>query len=230
MGPHLPKSDAGPISDGGDMAALVGETRTMSSEDVQILERYRTLLKRVDDQNSQVQKLKAQIRDQLEKVNQLDVAGRQARSRYQSISARQGVGGREGDTSGVDAGKHEVATTAADLVEASTLLCGLEADLRKMQSGAPDAVEIDGARRAAWEVIARDLQAQIPEGLDELIGKVFAATLEFRPQASFSVALASVCPVELRREQCPPLLEQLAQEYSIPLPKTTRVRVAVAQT
>ncbi len=199
------------------MAALVGKTHTMSSEDVHILERYRTLRKRVDEQKAQVQKLKAQIRDQLERVDQLDVAARQAKNRYQSISARQGVGGREGDTSGVDADKHDVGTTEADLVEARTLLCGLEAELPKMRSGAFDAAEIDSARRAAWEAIARDLQAQIPKGLDELIGKVFAATLEFRPQASFPVALASVCPVELRRDQCPSLLEQLAQEYSIPL-------------
>lgn len=199
------------------MAALVGKTHTMSSEDVQILERYRTLRKRVDEKKAHVQKLKAKIGDQLEQVSQLEVAARQARNRYQSLSIRHGVGGREGDTSGVDAGKHEVGTTEADLVEATTLLCGLEAELPKMRSGAFDAAEIDSARRAAWEVVVRDLQAQIPEGLDQLIGKVFAATLEFRPQASFPVALASVCPVELRREQCPPLLEQLAQEYSIPL-------------
>ncbi len=199
------------------MAALVGKTHTMSSEDVQILERYRTLRKRVDDQKAQVQELKAQVRDQLEKVGELEVAARKAKNRYQSRSTRPGVGGGEGDTSGVDAGKHEVGTTEADLVEARTVLCGLEAYLPKMRSGAFDAAEIDSARRAAWEAIARDLKAQIPEGLDELIGKVFAATLEFRPQASFSVALASVCAVELRREQCPPLLEQLAQEYRIPL-------------
>ncbi len=199
------------------MAALVGKTHTMSSEDVQILERYRTLRKRVDERKAQVQELKAQVRDQVEKVGQLEVAARQAKNRYQSISTRQGVGGQERDTSGVDAGKHEVGTTEADLVEARTLLCGLEADLPKMRSGVFDAAEINSARRAAWEVIARDLQAQIPDGLDELIGKVFAATWEFRPQASFPMALASVCPVELRRDQCPPLLEQLAQEYSIPL-------------
>ena len=199
------------------MAALVGKTHTMSSEDVQILERYRTLRKRVDEQKAQVRELKAQVCDQLETVAQLEVAARQARKRYQSLSTRQGDGGREGDTSGVEAGKHEVGTAEADLVEANALLCSLETELPKMQSGAFDAAEIDSARRAAWEAIARDLQARIPEGLDELIGKVFAATLQFRPQASFPVALASVCPVELRREQCPPLLEQLAQEYSIPL-------------
>ncbi len=199
------------------MAALVGKTHTMSSEDVQILERYRTLRKRIDDQKALVQELKAQVRDQLEKVGQLEVAARKAKNRYQSISTLQGVGGQEGDTSDVDAGKLEVGTTEADLVEARTLLCGLEADIPKMRSGAFDAAEIDSARRAAWEVIVRDLQAQIPDGLDELIGKVFAATLEFRPQASFPVALASVCPVELRREQCPPLLEQLAQAYRSPL-------------
>ncbi len=92
------------------MAALVGKTHTMSSEDVQILERYRTLRKRVDEQKAQVQELKAQVRDQLEKVGQLEVAARQAKHRYQSISTRQGVGGREGDTSSVVAGKHEVGT------------------------------------------------------------------------------------------------------------------------
>ncbi len=199
------------------MAALVGKTHTMSSEDAQILERYRTLRNRVDEQKAQVRALKAQVCDQLETVAQLEVAARQARKRYPSLSTRQGVGAREGDTSGGEAGKHEVGTTEADLVEANALLCSLEAELPKMQSGAFDAAEIDSARRAAWEAIARDLQARIPEGLEELIGKLFAATLQFRPQASFPVALASVCPVELRREQCPPLLEQLALEYSIPL-------------
>ena len=193
------------------MGALLGNSGTMSAVDEAILERYRTLCKQADDHTANVQDLKSRIREQMEKVSHLDAAARDAKNRYQKALAASGA-----EESALNAVKQEVANTEADLTEAKAILQSLEAELPKVSAGRPDAATIDSARRAAWEAIARHLQAQVPTGIDQLVVKIFAATLGFRPDAPFSVALSAVCPVELRREKCEPVTDQLAKEYNIP--------------
>ena len=196
------------------MAVLFGNNGTMSAEDAAILEHYRSLCKQADEHTVNVQNLKTRIREQMEKVSGLDAAARDAKNRYQKSLAEQGVGSAE--ESVANPAKQEVATIEGDLTEAKAILRALEAELPKLGAGRPDAAIVENARRAAWEAIARHLRAQVPHGIDELVVKIFAATLGYRPEAPFSLALSAVCPVELRREKCEPVTEQLAKEYNIP--------------
>jgi hypothetical protein len=196
------------------MGALLGNSGTMSAVDEAILDHYRSLCKQAGDHKANIQDLKSRIREQMQKVSHLDAAARDAKNRYQKSLLGQGGGGTE--ESVATPVKQEVANTEADLTEAKTILQALESELPKLDGGRPDATTIEAAKRAAWEAIARHLQSQVPAGIDQLVVRIFAATLGFRPDAPFSVALSAVCPVELRREKCEPVADQLAKEYNIP--------------
>lgn len=196
------------------MAELLGNDGTMSEEDGKILEHYRSLYRQAEECKERVQQLKPRIREQLLNVSQLDSAARNAKNRHhRSITQRVASGT---DESAVAPLKHEAARTETELAEARTNLLALETELRTLDSGAPHTMDIENARRAAWEAIARDLRTQVPKGIDELVVKIFAATLGYRPAAPFSLALSAVCPLELKREKCEPVAAQLAKEYNIP--------------
>jgi len=91
----------------------------------------------------------------------------------------------------------------------------LQAELPKVEAQIPSAGEIKLARRAAWEVIYRDLLAQVPKEVPQLVAKIYAALLEHHPEATFSVALLAMCPEAPSRRLCSELTEQLASAYDI---------------
>lgn len=187
----------------------------MTPQGAEILDRYRKLRQHAERLRAEIESVRARIREQLNKVGELEAAARGAKVRYQQVLPKQLAGSL--DEHVAKTVKEEIATAEANLAEAKGLLKALEAELPKLQSQIPVAADLDVARRAAWEAIWRDLQAQVPPAVPQLVAGMYAALLAYKPDAPYSAALAAVCPDPPTREDCARLLEQLAGQYSIPL-------------
>lgn len=187
----------------------------MTTEGAAILDRYRKLRQHAEGLRAEIDTVRARIREQLNKVGELEAAARGAKVRYQQVLPKQVAGNLDGQMA--NAAKEEIATAEADLAEAKGLLQALQTELPKLQSQLPVAADLDVARRAAWEAIWRDLQSQVPPTVPQLVAGMYAALLAYKPDAPYAAALAAVCPDPPTREDCARLLKQLADQYSIPL-------------
>ena len=185
----------------------------MSPEEDAILNRYRALWKQAESLRAKAEELKTRSREQSARVTQLESAVRQARDHYQQVLPRHLAGQMDEDT--VTKAKENLARAETNLAEARVMFQTLQADLPKVQGKIPSAGEIELARRAAWEVIYRDLLAQVPQEMPQFAAKLFAALLVHHPTAPFSAAVLAMCPEPPRRE-CTQLTEQLAAVYDIP--------------
>ncbi len=185
----------------------------MSLEQDGILERYRTLWRQAQSQRAKVEDLKTRSREESTRVSQLESAVRLARSHYQQVLPRHVAGHLDEQT--VNKAKEDLARAEADLAEAKGIFQALQAELPKAQAQIPTAGEIDIARKAAWEVIYRDLLTQVPKEVPQLVAKIYAALLEHHPEATFPLALLAMCPEPPSRRLCTELTEQLAATYNI---------------
>ena len=192
-----------------------GKSRAMSAEDSAILEQYRNLCGEAEANKAKMQSVKARIREQMEKVTELEPAARGAKNRYQQTLKRQMTAEAEEDV--VKRARQDVVNVEADLTEARGTLGALKAELPKLEGAPPTASGVERAKWAAWDAIARDLKAQVPPEINELAANIYAATLIHHPDASFSVALTAICPTPPGRQRCSGLAVQLAKEYNIPM-------------
>ncbi len=188
---------------------------TMSAEVAAVLSQYRNLCREAEANRAKMQSVKARKREQMEKINELEIAVRGAKNRYQQTLNRQVAG--EAEESVVKRVKEEVANVEADLAEAKGTLEALKAELPRLEGAPPTASDVKRAKWAAWDAIARDLKAQVPPEINELAAKIYAATLIHHPDASFSVALTAIYPTPPGRQRCSGLAVQLAKEYNIPM-------------
>lgn len=186
----------------------------MSPEQVGILERYRTLWRQAESQRAKAEALKTRSRDQSARVSQLESAVRLARNHYQQILSKHMAG--QVDEHIVNKAKEDLAHAEADLAEAKGMLQALQAELPKVVAQIPSAGDLEIARRAAWEVVYRDLLTQVPKEAHQLVAKIYAALLVHHPDAGFSSALLAMCPEPPTRRQCTQLSEELAAAYDIP--------------
>ena len=187
----------------------------MTPEGAEVLDRYRELRKHVEGLRAGVDTVRARIREQLAKFAELEVAARRAKTRYQQVLPKHVAGNL--DEQVAKAAKEELAKAEADLAESKALLQALETELPKLQGQVPNSANLEAARRAAWEAIWRDLKAQVPNEVAHVVARIYAALLAYQPDAPYSAALAALCPDPPSREDCRPLIEQLAGQYSIPL-------------
>jgi len=185
----------------------------MSPEQGGILDRYRTLWRQAQSQRAKAEELKSRSRELSARVSQLESAVRLARGHYQQVLPRHVAGHVDEHT--VNKAKEDLAHAEADLAEAKGTFQALQGELPKVAAQIPSVGEIELARRAAWEVIYRDLLAQVPKEVPQLMAKIYAALLEHHPDATFSVALLAMCPEAPSRRQCTELTEQLAAAYDI---------------
>ena len=81
------------------------------------------------------------------------------------------------------------------------ILGALQAELPKLEASALNPADIEDAQGAAWDSVARDFQAQVPNEINELVNRSSAATLRNHPDASFSVALVAICPTIPARQR-----------------------------
>ncbi len=188
---------------------------TMSAELAAVLSQYRNLCRKAEANRAKVQGVRARMREQLEKVTELETTARGAKNRYKQTLNRQVAG--EAEESVVKRVKRKVVNVEADLIEAKGTLEALKAELPRLAVAAPDALNTERAKWAAWDAIARDLTAQVPPKINELAAKIYAATLIHHPDAPFSVALLAICPTPPGRNRCSELAVQLAKEYNIPM-------------
>lgn len=187
----------------------------MTPEGAEALDRYRGLRKHVESLRAGIDTVRARIREQLTKVADLEVAARRAKAHYQQVLPKHVAGNL--DEQVAKAAKEELATTEADLAESRALLQALETELPKLQGQIPNSANLEAARRAAWEAIWRDLKAQVPNEVPHVVARIYAALLAYQPDAPYSAALSALCPDPPSREDCRPLMQQLAEQYSIPL-------------
>lgn len=187
----------------------------MTPEGAEILDRYRKLRQQAESLRAGIDAVRARIREQLNKVGELEAAARRAKGRYQQVLPEHVAGNL--DEQVAKAAKEELATAEADLAEGKGLLQALQTELPKLQSQIPVPADLEGARRAAWEAIWRDLQAQVPNEVPHLVASMYAALLAYKPDAPYSAALSALCPDPPSRDDCARLVEQLAGQYSIPL-------------
>lgn len=197
------------------MASATEKNGTMSKADAEILVHYRKSCKGAKTHKAKVQGVKIRIRELMESIGELEAARKEAKTRYQQSLARHVAG--DADESVVKNAKKKLASAEAALAEAEGILEALEGELPKLQAAAPNSTEIEHARRAAWDAISRDLKAQVPNKINELAAKIYAATLTNHPDAAFSVALTAICPTPPARQYCAKWAEQLAEEYDIPV-------------
>ena len=155
------------------------------------------------------------MREHMEKINELETTVRGAKNRYQHTLNRQVAG--EAEENVVKRAKEEVANEEADLAEAKGTLEALKAELPRLEEAAPDGLDAERAKWAAWDAISQDLKAQVPQKTHELVVKIYAATLIHHHDAPFSVALTAICPAPPGRQRCSGLAVQLAKEYNIPM-------------
>jgi len=186
---------------------------TMSAEVAAVLSQYRNLCQEAEANRAKVQGVRVRMREQMEKVTELDPAARGAKNRYQQTLKQQMTGEAEEDV--VKRAREDVVNVEADLTEAKCTLEALKAELPKLEGAPPTASDVERAKWAAWDAIARDLKAQALPEINELAAKIYAATLIHHPDASFSVALTAICPNPPGRQQCSELAVQLAKEYNI---------------
>src|SRR5207247_11277741 len=109
-----------------------------------------------------------------------------------------------------------ICSAEGDLAEAKGVLQALQTELPRLTGEMPRAAVLETARRAAWEAILLDLQAQVPKEVPNLVARIYVALLASRPDAPYSAALAALCPDPPRKQDCLRTAEQLAKEYGIP--------------
>ena len=187
----------------------------MSAEVAAVLSQHRNLCREAEANRAKVQGVRARTREQLEKVMELEATARGAKNRYQQTLKRQMTGEAEEDV--VKRAREDVVNVEADLTEARGTLGALKAELAKLEGAPRTASDVERAKWAAWDAIARDLKAQVPPEINELAANIYAATLIHHPDASLSVALTAICPNPPGRQQCSELAVQLAKEYNIPI-------------
>ena len=187
----------------------------MTPEGAEILDRYRRLRKQADSVRAEIETVRARIREQLQKVGEREGAARRAKVHYQQVLPKHVAGNL--DEHMAKTAKEELATAESDLAEGKGLLQALQLELPALQGQIPNAADVEAARRATWEAIWRDLQAQVPKEVPHLVARMYAALLAYQPGAPYSAALAALCPHPPTRDECARLIEQLAGQYSIPL-------------
>lgn len=187
----------------------------MIPEGAEALDRYRKLRHHAESLRAEIDAVRAGIREQLNKVGELEAAARRAKARYQQVFSKDVAGSL--DDRAANAAREELAAAEAVLAETKGLLQALQTRLPKLQSQIPVPADLETARRAAWEAIWRDLQAQVPTEIPHLVASMYAALLAYKPDAPYAAALAALCPDPPTREDCARLIEQLAGRYSIPV-------------
>ena len=188
---------------------------TMSAEVAAVLSQHRNLCREAEANRAKVQGVRARMREHMEKINELETTVRGAKNRYQHTLNRQVAG--EAEENVVKRAKEEVANVEADLAEAKGTLEALKAELPRLEEAAPDGLDAERAKWAAWDAISQDLKAQVPQKTHELVVKIYAATLIHHHDAPFSVALTAICPAPPGRQRCSELAVQLAKRYNIPV-------------
>ncbi len=187
---------------------------TMSAEVAAVLSQHRNLCREAEANRAKVQGVRARMREHMEKINELETTVRGAKNRYQHTLNRQVAG--EAEENVVKRAKEEVANEEADLAEAKGTLEALKAELPRL-AAAPDGLDAERAKWAAWDAISQDLKAQVPQKTHELVVKIYAATPIHHHDAPFSVALTAICPAPPGRQRCSELAVQLAKRYNIPV-------------
>lgn len=186
----------------------------MNGDDAAALEQYRKLQQKAEHDRKRILEVKAQIREQMDRMSALEATARDSRREYHRM-LRQEAGETSENASVVEA-KRAFASREADLAESRAMLESLEAELPNLEASFPNQTEMDGARRAAWLAISRDLQARVPKETHEIVAKAYAALLQHNPEATFHMVLTAVFSSAPTRQECGRLVEQLAKEYMVP--------------
>lgn len=186
----------------------------MTHQGTEAVDEYRSLSKQADSARAKVEAAKTRIRGLLERASELEGGARRAKRRFQQLLPKHVAGTMAEDMA--KAAKQDLATAEADLAEAKGVLQALQTELPKLHGEMPRAAVVEAARRAAWEAIWLDLQAQVPKEVPNLVARIYVALLASRPDAPYSAALATLCPDPPRRQDYARLIEQLAKEYAIP--------------
>ena len=186
----------------------------MNGDDAAALEQFRNLQQKAERDRKRILEVKAQIREQTDRLGALEATARDARREYHRM-LRQDVG-ETGENASIMEAKRAFASKEADLAESRAILESLEAELPKLEASFPNHTEMDGARRAAWLAISRDLQARVPKDTHEILAKAYAALLQHNPEATFNMVLTAIFSSAPTRQECGRLVEQLATEYTVP--------------
>ncbi len=185
----------------------------VNQEDTAALDCYRTLLQKTENDRKKILEVKAQIRDQMDRLSSLEEAARASREQYHRILKREGS--QSGENGPVAEAKRTFASKEADLAEARAILESLEAELPKMEASLPHRMELESARRAAWLAISRDLQNRVARDTHGILAQAYAALLQHSPEATFQMVLTAIFSSAPSRQECGQLVEQLAREYNL---------------
>lgn len=186
----------------------------MNGDDAAALEEYRKLRERVDRERQRILDVKAQIRQQTDRLSALEAAARDARREYHRILKQDASQAYEDGP--IMEAKRTFASKEADLAEARAILESLEAELPKLEASLPNHTEMDAARRTAWLVISRDIQARVPKETHEIVANAYAALLQHNPEATLHMVLTAIFTAAPTRLECGRLVEQLAREFNVP--------------
>lgn len=196
------------------LTSRTGRLAMMNAEDAAALERYQKLCQKVEDDKKRILDVKAQIRDQMDRLSTLEGAARDSRHEYHRVLKQDA--GQAGGNEAIMEAKRTFAGKEADLAEARAILESLEAELPKLMASLPNQTEMDGARRAAWLAISRDLQARVPKDTHEIVAKAYAALLQHNPEATLQMVLTAIFSSVPSRQECGRIVEQLVRDYTVP--------------
>ena len=186
----------------------------MNHQGQEAVDEYRSLAKQADSLRAKLEAAKARIRGLLERVSELEGGARKAKRRYQQVLPKHVAGNMAEEIA--RGAKQDLGSAEGDLAEAKGVLQALQTELPRLTGEMPRAAVLETARRAAWEAILLDLQAQVPKEVPNLVARIYVALLASRPDAPYSAALAALCPDPPRKQDCLRTAEQLAKEYGIP--------------
>jgi len=186
----------------------------MTHQGQEAVDEYRNLAQQADSLRAKLEAAKARIRGLLERVSELEGGARKAKRRYQQALPKHVAGNMAEEVA--RGAKQDLGSAEGDLAEAKGVLQALQTDLPKLNGEIPRAAALETARRAAWEAIWQDLQAQVPKEVPHLLARIYVALMAARPDAPYSAALMTIFPDPPRKQECGRLLEQLAKEYGIP--------------
>lgn len=186
----------------------------MTHQGTEALDEYRSLANQADSLRAKLEAAKARIRGLLERASDLEGGARRAKRRYQQLLPKHVAGNMAEEVA--RGAKQDLATAEGDLAEAKGVLQALQTELPKLNGEMPRAATLETARRAAWEAILLDLQAQLPKEVPQLVARIYVALLASRRDAPYSAALTALCPDPPRKQDCLRIAEQLAKEYGIP--------------
>ena len=186
----------------------------MNGDDAAALEQYRKLQQKAEHDRKRILDVKAQIREQTDRMGALEAEAREARREYHRMLKQDAA--QAYDDGPIMEAKRTFAGKEADLAEARAILESLEAELPKLEASLPNHTETDAARRAAWLAISRDLQARVPKDTHEIVANAYAALLQHNPEATLHMVLTAIFSAAPTRLECGRLVEQLAREFNVP--------------